>query len=189
MAQPSHLYMTTGKTIALTRRTTVGKVMSLLLNMLSRFVIAFLLRMAAVTICSDFEAQENKICHYFHFSPICLPWSDGTRTHDLRCLNVKGFVCLFVCLFIFNGFFMSCWFLPALYQLFIHWNTFFEFCFSLLLYFPPKKKVLKMFYTPDLSFNSLWFRHYSSVILINGIKTFIMVRLLTQVLRYYQMKI
>uniref|UniRef100_A0AC11DA87 Uncharacterized protein n=1 Tax=Ovis aries TaxID=9940 RepID=A0AC11DA87_SHEEP len=60
--QLSHPYMTTGKTIALTRRTLVGKVMSLLLNMLSRLVITFLPRskqasfnfMAAVTICSDF---------------------------------------------------------------------------------------------------------------------------------------
>ena len=42
--QLSHPYMTTGKTIALTRRTFVGKVMSLLLNMLSRLVITFLLR-------------------------------------------------------------------------------------------------------------------------------------------------
>jgi len=42
--QPSHLYMTTGKTIALTRRTFVGKVLSLLLNMLSRLVITFLPR-------------------------------------------------------------------------------------------------------------------------------------------------
>ena len=40
----SHPYMTTGKTIALTRQTFVGKLMSLLLNMLSRLVIAFLLR-------------------------------------------------------------------------------------------------------------------------------------------------
>ena len=40
--QLSHPYMTTGKTIALTRRTFVGKVMSLLFNMLSRLVIAFL---------------------------------------------------------------------------------------------------------------------------------------------------
>ena len=40
----SHPYMTTGKTIALTRQTFVGKVMSLLFNMLSRFVIAFLPR-------------------------------------------------------------------------------------------------------------------------------------------------
>ena len=42
--QLSHPYMTTGKTIALTRWTFVGKVMSLLLNMLSRLVIAFLPR-------------------------------------------------------------------------------------------------------------------------------------------------
>ena len=41
MVQLSHLYMTTGKTIALTRRTFVGKVMSLLFNMLSRLVITF----------------------------------------------------------------------------------------------------------------------------------------------------
>ena len=44
IVQLSHPYMTTGKTIALTRRTFVGKVMSLLLNMLSRLVIAFLPR-------------------------------------------------------------------------------------------------------------------------------------------------
>ena len=44
VVQLSHPYMTTGKTIALTRRTFVGKVMSLLFNMLSRFVIAFLTR-------------------------------------------------------------------------------------------------------------------------------------------------
>ena len=44
IVQLSHLYMTTGKTIALTRRTFVGKVMSLLLNMLSRLVITFLPR-------------------------------------------------------------------------------------------------------------------------------------------------
>ena len=44
IVQFSHPYVTTGKTIALTRRTFVGKVMSLLLNMLSRLVITFLLR-------------------------------------------------------------------------------------------------------------------------------------------------
>ena len=55
MIQLSHLYMTTGKTIALTIWTFVGKVLSLLFNMLSRFVIVFLPRkkafnfMAAVT--------------------------------------------------------------------------------------------------------------------------------------------
>ena len=44
IVQLSHPYMTTGKTIALTRQTLVGQVMSLLFNMLSRLVIAFLLR-------------------------------------------------------------------------------------------------------------------------------------------------
>ena len=44
MVQLSHPYMTTGKTIALTRQTYVGRVMSLLFNMLSRFVIAYLSR-------------------------------------------------------------------------------------------------------------------------------------------------
>ena len=39
--------------------------------------------MAAVTISSDFGAQENKFCHCFHFFPIYLPWSDGTGYHDL----------------------------------------------------------------------------------------------------------
>ena len=77
--QLSHLYMTTGKTIALTRRTFVGKVMSLLLNMLSRFVITFFPRskcinfMAAVTICNDFGASQNKVYHCFHCFQ--LPWS------------------------------------------------------------------------------------------------------------------
>ena len=38
---------------------------------------------AAVTICSDFGAQENKACHCFHCFPIYLPWSDRTGCHDL----------------------------------------------------------------------------------------------------------
>ena len=39
--------------------------------------------MAAVTVHSDFGAQENKVCHCFHCFPIYLPWSDGIRCHDL----------------------------------------------------------------------------------------------------------
>ena len=66
--------MTTGKTIALTRQTFVGKVRSLLLNTLSRLVIAFLQRssfMAAVTVCSDLGIQESKVCHCFISPFIC----------------------------------------------------------------------------------------------------------------------
>ena len=126
MVQLSHSCMTTGKTTALTIRTFVSKVMSLLLNTLSRFVMAFPPRiwlptpvslprefhgqkslvgynpwdckeldmtewltlslpskeqvssnfLAVVTVCSDFGAQENKICHCFHFFPLYLLWSE-----------------------------------------------------------------------------------------------------------------
>ena len=72
IVQLSHPYMTTGKIIALTGWTFVGKITSLLYNMLSRLLIAFLPRNkrlliswlqspSAVTICSDFGAQKNKV--------------------------------------------------------------------------------------------------------------------------------
>ena len=84
--QLSHPYMTAGKTIALTRWTFVGKVMSLFFNMLSRFVIAFLPRnkclnfMAAVTVCSDFGIQENKkSVIIFTFPPAVCHKVIGTR--------------------------------------------------------------------------------------------------------------
>ena len=67
MVQLSHPYMTTGKTIALTRQDFVGKVMSLIFNMLSRLLITFLPRSKhlliswlAGIICSDFGAQKIK---------------------------------------------------------------------------------------------------------------------------------
>ena len=94
IVQLSHPYMSTGKTKALTRWTFVGKVMSLLLNMLfghcfsSEEQVSFNF-MAAATTCSDFGAQENKACHCFHCFPIYLQWSDGTRCHDLSFLNVE----------------------------------------------------------------------------------------------------
>ena len=83
MIRLSHPYTITGKPMALTRWTFVSKVISLLFNMLSRFVIIFLPRsflfqrsfnfMAVVTICSNFGAQENKVCHCFHCFPIYFP--------------------------------------------------------------------------------------------------------------------
>ena len=72
----SHPYMTTGKTIALTRWTFVGKVMSLLLNMLSRLVIAFLPRSKRLLISWQsasaliLEFQKNNVSHCFHCFPI-----------------------------------------------------------------------------------------------------------------------
>ena len=69
--QLSHPYMTTGKTTALTRWTFFGKVMSLLLNMLSRFVVAFLPRSKCLLIswlqspsAAILESPQNKVCHW-----------------------------------------------------------------------------------------------------------------------------
>ena len=85
--QLSHPYMTTGKTTALTRQTCVGKIMSLLFNMLSRLVLAFLPRSKCLLIswlqspsAVILEPPQNKICHCFHCFPICLSWSDETRS-------------------------------------------------------------------------------------------------------------
>ena len=92
MVQPSHPYMTTGKTIALTRQTFVGKVMPLLFNTLSRFVIAFLPRRKHLSISwlqsSSAVILEPKKIKSDSF-PIYLPCSDGTRYYDLRFLNVE----------------------------------------------------------------------------------------------------
>ena len=95
MVQLSHPYMTTGRTIALTRWTFVSKVMSLLFSMLFSLVIAFLPRskclifIAAFTICSDFGAPQNKLFHYFYCSLIYLPGSDGTTCYNLCFLYVE----------------------------------------------------------------------------------------------------
>ena len=94
MVQLSHPYMTAEKIIALTRETFVSKVMSLLLNMLSRLAIAFFPKSKHLLISwlqspSVVILEPPKIvCHCFHCFPIYLPWSDGTGCHDLRFLNV-----------------------------------------------------------------------------------------------------
>ena len=79
--QFSHPYMTMyGKTIALIRWTFVGKVMSLLFNMLSRLVMTFLPRSKCLLIswlqspsAVILEPLQNKVCHCFHCFPIYLP--------------------------------------------------------------------------------------------------------------------
>ena len=84
------------KIIALTRWTFVSKVMSLLFNMLSRLVIAFLPRSKRLLIswlqsrsAVILEPLQNKVCHCFHCFPIHLPWSDGTGCHDPSFLNIQ----------------------------------------------------------------------------------------------------
>ena len=96
IVQLSHPYMTTGKTITLTKWTFVGKLTSLLSNKLSRLVITFPPRNKGLlsswlqsTSGVIFEARENKDCHCFHCFPIYLPWSDGTGCYDLSFLNVE----------------------------------------------------------------------------------------------------
>ena len=94
--QLSHPYMTTGKTIALTRQTFVDKVMSLLFNMLSSLVITLLPRSMCLLIswlqspsAVILEPKKIKSATVSTVSPIHLPWSDGTRYHDLSFLNVE----------------------------------------------------------------------------------------------------
>ena len=87
--------MIIGKTIALAIQTFVGKVMSLLLNMLSRLVIAFLPRSKRLLISwlqspsAGILEPKKIVCHCFHFFPIYLPWSDGTRCHGLSFLMLS----------------------------------------------------------------------------------------------------
>ena len=80
IVQLLHLYMTTGKTIALPAQTFVGKVMSLLFSMLSRLAIAFIPRSKHLLIswlqspsAVILEPNKNKVWHCFHFFPIYLP--------------------------------------------------------------------------------------------------------------------
>ena len=91
--QLSHPYMTIGKAIPLTRWTFVGKVMSLLFNILSRLVIALLSRSKRLLIlwlqspyAVILEPPKNKV---WHCSLIYLSWSEGTRCHDLHFLNAE----------------------------------------------------------------------------------------------------
>ena len=95
IVQLSYPYMTTGKTIALTRRTFVNKVMSLLFNMPSRLVITFLPRSKCLWILwlqspSGVILEAPKIVsHCFHCFPIYFPWSHGTMTLVFWMLSFK----------------------------------------------------------------------------------------------------
>ena len=105
-AQPSlwsnshnHTLTTETKTKTKTKRSSdiqilVGKVMSLPFNTLSRFVLAILPRSKCLLIwlqllCTLILEPKKKVLHYLHFFPIYLPWSDGTRCHNLCFLNIE----------------------------------------------------------------------------------------------------
>ena len=94
IVQLSHPYMTTGKTIAMTRRIIVGKVMSLLLNMLSRLVITFLPRSKHLLILwlqspSAVILEPRKIKSATVSPSICHEVMGPTGCHDLSFLNVE----------------------------------------------------------------------------------------------------
>ena len=90
MVQLAHPYMTTGKTVALTRQILLARVVSLLFNMLSRFIIVFLAKsmsfnfMSAFIIHRDFRSQEIKICNCFTLS--------ASISHGLMGLDAMIFV-------------------------------------------------------------------------------------------------
>ena len=95
MVRLSHPFMKTGKTTALTRWTSVGKAMSLLFSMLSMLVIVFLPKSKCLLISwlqspsAMILEPKSKVYHCFYCFPIYLPWSDGTRCHDLSFLYVE----------------------------------------------------------------------------------------------------
>ena len=92
MVHLSQLYVTTGKSIALTLWTFVGKLMFLLFSMMSRIVIDFLprgkrlliswLQSLSTVILESKKIKKTNVIVSIFFS-IYLPWSDGTRWHDL----------------------------------------------------------------------------------------------------------
>ena len=109
--QLSHPDMTTGKTIALTRWTFVDKVMPLLFNMLSRLVLTFLpwskrllisLLQSPSAVILELPQIKSFTVSIISHVPIYFPWSDGTRCHDLRFLNVEFKANFFTLLFHFH---------------------------------------------------------------------------------------
>ena len=96
MVQLSHPYLTTGKTISLTTWVFVGKVMSLLFNMLSMIAITFFSRGKHLLI-SWLESPSSVILEHKKiksvtvstFFPFYLSWSNGTGCHDLSFLNAE----------------------------------------------------------------------------------------------------
>jgi len=91
MVQLSHPYMTTGKTIALTRWTFVSEVIRCLGLSYLFFQGASVLIPGLQSLSVVILEYKKIICHYFHNFPFYLPWSDGTGCHDLSFLTVELF--------------------------------------------------------------------------------------------------
>ena len=123
--------------------------MSLLFNTMFRFAIVFLPRSRRILISwlqsTWFWAQENKICHYFLFSPTYLQWNDGTRCHDL-------------CFLILVFWMLS--FKPVFFTFFFHHHQedLFLFCWVYIPYSAKKEKVsvLKGYMLHDSIYFTFW---------------------------------
>ena len=90
LSSQSNFHILTWKTIALTRRTFVGEVMSLLFSMLSRLVITFLPRSKRLLISwLQSPSAVIPLQPLFPLFPHHFPWSEGTGCHDLSFLNVE----------------------------------------------------------------------------------------------------
>ena len=106
MVQVSHPYMTTGKTIALTRQTFVGTVMSLLFNLLSRLFIAFLPSCLVLTDIFGTQSRlkgswlwhQKKMVFYCHSNHMESKWLFIFCMCVCVCVCVHMCVCLYTCL-------------------------------------------------------------------------------------------
>ena len=92
MVQLSHPYMTTGKTIALTRWTCVGKVMSLLFNMLSRLVITFFPRSKHLLI-SRLQSPSSVILQSKKIKSVTVSIVFPSICHEMMRLDAMIFIC------------------------------------------------------------------------------------------------
>ena len=92
MVQLSYPYMTTGKTIALTRQTFVSKALSLLSNMLSRFVIAFLPRSKPVLI-SWLQSPSAVILELKKIKSVTVSTFSPSIYHEVMGLDAMIFIC------------------------------------------------------------------------------------------------
>jgi len=96
MAQVLHSYVTTGKTHSFEymdffQQSNVSAFYKAVLvchRFSTKEKVSFDL-MAAITICSDFGAQDNKVSNCFHCFPVYMPGSNGTRCHNVHFLNVE----------------------------------------------------------------------------------------------------
>ena len=92
IVQPSYLYMTSGKTIALTRWTFVGKVMSLLFNMLSRLVITFLPRSKRL-LTSWLQSPSAVILEPPQIKSVTVSTVSPSICHEVMGLDAMSFEC------------------------------------------------------------------------------------------------